>query len=59
MRTTLCFRARLFHAVNNACAGEGESGPGGEDYAFLTRQFAPPDGRIALLIQNQDWADSF
>ena len=49
----------MFHAVNNACAGEGESGPGGEDYAFLTRQFAPPDGRIALLIQNQDWADSF
>ena len=48
----------VLRTLNNTCAGEGESGPGGEDYAFLAGQFRLPDGRTALLLQNQDWADS-
>ena len=48
----------VLRTLNNTCAGEGESGPGGEDYAFLAGQFRLPDNRTALLLQNQDWADS-
>ena len=44
--------------LNNSWCGEGESGPGMMDYAFLAGQFALPDGRTALLLQNQDWAET-
>lgn len=44
--------------LNNTWCGEGESGPGMMDYAFLAGQFALPDGRTALLLQNQDWAET-